>query len=415
MTPPRPLRYPFQPIGERLAVRIAFVGGILGTAVSAALARTYIPPNPGVHDPSGDEFLLGWLGGAMLSGYFFSHTYRLAGSIPIVSLIWLATAIYGTATGIWNGWPQGIAAGWIVVATLRFLRDFRVGGPIEILAILASIALVPLLEYYDASADRIQQLFGPTLIVLTGTIAAAGVVFLRRPFVEIVMEPFLRVAYRFNTAGPGTDQIPRHGPCLVIANHAAYLDPLFVAGVVPRPITPMMTAVFYDRPIIRQLMRYIFDTIRVPEIAIKRDTVEVAEAITALDEGKCVVIFPEGWLRRKDDQPLRRFGRGIWQILSARPDTPVICCWIEGAWGSYFSYKDGPPTVNKRRDFRHAITVGVSAPMVMAKEVLSDHHRTRVFLMEQVLAAREHLGLPAHVLTDTVFRFETGGSENESA
>ena len=59
----------------------------------------------------------------------------------------------------------------------------------------------------------------------------------------------------------------------------------------------------------------------------------------------------------------------MWEILRARPDTPVVACWIEGGWGSYFSFKGGPPTRNKRRDFRRPIDIGVSAPEVVPADV----------------------------------------------
>jgi len=135
--------------------------------------------------------------------------------------------------------------------------------------------------------------------------------------------------------------------------------------------------------------------IRVPEKAMKRDATEIQDAIAALDRGECVVIFPEGYLRRSEEQPLRRFGQGIWQILKARPQTPVFACWIEGAWGSYTSYFNGRPTQNKRRDFRRAINVGVSAPVTVPEEALSEHIRTRIHLMNLSSAARTYLDLPA--------------------
>ena len=112
-----------------------------------------------------------------------------------------------------------------------------------------------------------------------------------------------------------------------------------------------------------------------------------------LDRGACVVLFPEGYLRRKEEQPLRRFGRGVWKILADRPDTPVFACWIDGNWGSYFSYKGGPPTKNKRFDFRRRIRIGVTGPLKVDPAILADHMATRTFLMRQVAAAREPLGL----------------------
>ncbi|MBY0457510.1 MAG: hypothetical protein K2V38_09255, partial [Gemmataceae bacterium] len=137
-----------------------------------------------------------------------------------------------------------------------------------------------------------------------------------------------------------------------------------------------------------------FGVIRVPELALKKDAPEIQEAVAALDRGECVVIFPEGYLQRAKDKPLRRFGQGVWQVLKARPDTPVFAAWIEGGWGSYTSYHNGRPTKGKRPDFRRPIGVGLSSPVVIPPDELTDHLPTRTHLMNLVAAARAHLGLP---------------------
>ncbi|HJZ57724.1 MAG TPA: lysophospholipid acyltransferase family protein, partial [Gemmataceae bacterium] len=218
---------------------------------------------------------------------------------------------------------------------------------------------------------------------------------LLRPAVELTAEPVLWVMDAIRSTGPGLEAVPASGPCLVIANHACWLDPLFLAKLLPRPVTPMMTSRFYDLPVLRWLMLRVFHTIRVPEKALKQDVPEeITQAVAALDRGECVVIFPEGYLRRTEDRPLRRFGRGVWQILKARPNTPVFTCWIEGGWGSYTSYRNGKPTKNKKPDFRRRIVVGMSAAVLVPADVLEEHLRTRLFLMNQVAAARTLLGLP---------------------
>src|SRR5439155_13114898 len=139
--------------------------------------------------------------------------------------------------------------------------------------------------------------------------------------------------YRIRAHGPGMGRIPLRGPLLVIANHAAYLDPLFVGKVVPRRLTPMMTSYFYDKPGVHFLMAHVLRPIRVEWTAFRRDVPELREAIAALDRGACLVIFPEAYLRRKADVPLRQFGQGVWRILRERPRTPVVALWIEGGWG----------------------------------------------------------------------------------
>jgi 1-acyl-sn-glycerol-3-phosphate acyltransferase len=181
---------------------------------------------------------------------------------------------------------------------------------------------------------------------------------------------------------------------VVIANHGSWFDPLMVAMHLAPPVVPMMTSGFYDLPVLRWLMASVFRTIRVPEKTVRREAPEVQDAIAALDAHRCLVVFPEGYLRRKEEPILRRFGQGIWHLLKARPHTPVVACWLEGVWGCYFSYAGGPPTKNKRFDLRRPIRVGVSEPEVIPAEVLADPMRTRIYLMNRVLAARQHLGLP---------------------
>jgi 1-acyl-sn-glycerol-3-phosphate acyltransferase len=118
-----------------------------------------------------------------------------------------------------------------------------------------------------------------------------------------------------------------------------------------------------------------------------------------------VVIFPEGYLRRTESRPLRRFGQGVWQILKARPHTPVYAVWIEGGWGSFTSYYNGPPTKNKKLDFRRPIRVGMSAVVRVPPEILENHWATRTFLMNLVSEARRHFGLeplPTFTLPTTI-------------
>jgi 1-acyl-sn-glycerol-3-phosphate acyltransferase len=220
---------------------------------------------------------------------------------------------------------------------------------------------------------------------------------------EIFIECLTRIGYRIRARGPGVASFPR-GPVVVIANHACWWDPLFLAGVVPRPITPMMTASFFDIWFLKPIMKHALGVIRVPEVAARREAPEIAEAVAALDNGECVVIFPESYLRRKDEVPLRRFARGVHQILKARPDTPVVACWIEGAWGSWCSWKGGRPGKGKPVDFRRSIEVGMSAAVTVPMEMLNHHLKTRIHLMNLVSQARTHVKmeplpeftLPAH-------------------
>ena len=214
-----------------------------------------------------------------------------------------------------------------------------------------------------------------------------------RPFFELCCEPFFRPLYKIRAKGPGVKAVPPLGPVLVISNHAAWFDPVFLGEFIPRPITPLMTESFYNKWFLRPILKYVFRVIVVRETSARREAPELQQAIAALARGECVVLFPEGFLRRKEEMVLRRFAQGIWHILTARPDTPVIACWIEGGWESTFSWRGGPPWKGKRLDFRRPIDVGVNAPEVVPADVLADLMRTRLHLMNRVSAARTHIGL----------------------
>jgi 1-acyl-sn-glycerol-3-phosphate acyltransferase len=148
--------------------------------------------------------------------------------------------------------------------------------------------------------------------------------------------------YRIRHGGPGRAWIPWRGPLLVIANHAAWFDPLWLGKVIPRRLTPMMTSHFYDLPALYWLMRYVLRVIRVEEVHARREAPELDEAVKRLASGECVVIFPEGRLRREEDRMLAPFQRGVWYILQKSPDTPVVPCWIEGKLGKLFFLERWP-------------------------------------------------------------------------
>jgi 1-acyl-sn-glycerol-3-phosphate acyltransferase len=238
---------------------------------------------------------------------------------------------------------------------------------------------------------------------LLSVLAACGVIVAWWQFfpqtVEQILEIMLTPMYRIRTHGPGLEQTPPTGPLLIVANHAAYLDPFWLCKVVPRKVTPMMTSLFYDVPFIRWSMIHIVGAIRVPVAAFRREAPELRDAVAVLRQGGCVLIFPEAQLRRREDQLLRMFGQGVWRILQEVPQTPVLACWIEGGWGSFTSYLNGPPLRGKRLDWRRRIEIAFDTPHVLDSALLADQLATRQQLMRMCLECRRHLGLPVPVVS----------------
>ncbi|HZZ77002.1 MAG TPA: MFS transporter [Gemmataceae bacterium] len=344
--------------------------------------------------------------GSLLAG-LQRHPRRVLGFVPVgglgMTIALLVTVLNdaeGTLPGVALFVTFGVMIGLVnvplaVVYQIALPPDARGNGMairnMTDYLFTAATAISMFLLTRFAGATQTNQLSIITTVSAIATVAAFWE--FRRELVEVIIEFLFAIMYRFRAAGPGLDTFPQRGPVLVVCNHASWLDPMWLAKVLPRTMIPMMNSIYFDHWTIRWIMIYLFDAIRVQESGFRREVPELKAAVAALDAGKCVVLFPEGRLRRTEELPLRMFGQGVWHILRERPETPVVICWIEGGWGSFFSYWHGSPTKNKRIDIARPVRIGVGEPQVLSADILADHRTTRQFLMEQCLAARQYLGL----------------------
>jgi 1-acyl-sn-glycerol-3-phosphate acyltransferase len=333
-----------------------------------------------------------------------THSERCLGLVPYAATgfaIVAAVALWFPHAGVTHfllGMTGGIAIGGMTAGYLRTpLVEMLHGSPaIPIVIATGALALAGIVAHVAGRLGGVKVAVGTVLMVV---LLAAGFSWwwLLRAALEQLIEILLWPCYRVRAHGPGTIQ-PRTGPLIVIANHTAWLDPLWLAKAVDRSLTPMMTSRYYDVPILHWLMANVARAIRVPAATFRRDVPEISLAVKVLDRGGCLVIFPEGSMRRKEERPLRPFGQGVWRILHERPETPVLVCWIEGGWGSFTSYCGGPPMRQKRLDWRRPIDIAMEEPIVLDPTLIKDQRAARIYLMEQCLKARSILGLEPHAL-----------------
>lgn len=324
-----------------------------------------------------------------------NHPVRTSGWLPyvfwclVVTQLWLSGTPPETNTV--PAWLlQSACCCGMVAAASRLLALCHPDTRFRWLS-LASLALVGGISWGHWQNGSERGLAGYIWSVILALSALAVHLYWLREWLELTAAPLAWLVYRIRHAGPGRRLIPWRGPLIVIANHAAWLDPFWLGKVIPRRLTPMMTSDFYDLPGLYWLMRYVLRVIRVEEAHARQQVPELEEAIARLDAGECLVIFPEGRLRREEGRLLAHFQRGVWLILQNRPGTPVVPCWIEGNWGSYFSWKDGPPMRNKPFDWGRTITVVLGEPMTVPASLLTDHRDARRYLEQAVLNLRELL------------------------
>jgi acyl-[acyl-carrier-protein]-phospholipid O-acyltransferase / long-chain-fatty-acid--[acyl-carrier-protein] ligase len=347
-------------------------------------------------------FWIAMIVGIVIGSLHF-HPFRTLGIVPYASISLAVCAIWAVAADNWINPAIGMAC-CIGMMAAPLLTAYQINQPDDkrghggaLLhcgwALITGFFLSFLLFFAtNPPASRPYVSYAVLGLSLAGLVFA-WTAFLR-PAVELLAEIILWPIHRISVTGPGAPLLPWKGPVLVIANHAAWFDPLWVGKILPAPFTPMMTSRFFDLPFIGWLFRRVICAIRVPDVVMRKEAPEIKDAIAALNRGDCVIIFPEGWLRRREEQVMRRFGRGIWQILKERPDTPIFACWIEGNWGSFVSWKGGPPLKGKKIDFWRKIRITILEPFKVDRKVLDSHMETRTFLMKAVLQARALQGLP---------------------
>jgi acyl-[acyl-carrier-protein]-phospholipid O-acyltransferase/long-chain-fatty-acid--[acyl-carrier-protein] ligase len=361
--------------GEQLlnAVLLLGVGAALGCLVAGFNAH---PRRNLGYVTLGSTGLLGALGLAALSA-------GSGDSLPVFPCLLL-----GFTGGLVNA-PLRAAYLAAVPADARGNATAVMNTAIYVLVTALAVLMFGLTSGQVLPTPTAQLLFLAVLAAL-GAVLAWRVLFVHT--LELGLEWLLSPLYRIRAVGPGAERIPVRGPLLVVANHASWLDPLWLGKVVPRHMTPMMTRIFYDLPVLRFLMVRLVGAIRVEEGRFRREAPELREAVEVLRRGDCLLLFPEGKLRRKEEPILGPFGRGVWHILQEAPQTPVMVCWIEGGWGSYLSWKDGPPMQNKRFDWARPIRIAFAEPHVLPPEVLADHRATRDHLAQECLECRQYLG-----------------------
>ena len=323
------------------------------------------------------------------AGLLLALAWAAATFAPDAALPWLPVFLLGFFGGLVNV-PLRSAYLAAVPADARGNAMSVMNTAIYLLTSLLALLMYGLSAAGVLASDAAQLGF---LAALAAAGAALALVLLYRETVENLAEVVLWPVYRIRAYGPGAARLPARGPLLIVVNHSSYLDPIWVGKVVPRLIFPMMTSQFYDLPVLRWWLRHVWRVIRVEASPFRRAAPELAEAVTRLKGGECVVIFPEAMLRRTPDVLLRPFGQGVWHILREVPDTPVAVLWIEGGWGSFFSYKGGPPAKNKRFDWWRHIDIAVSEVKPLDPAILVDHRTTRDHLRRRCLECRRFLGL----------------------
>lgn len=143
-------------------------------------------------------------------------------------------------------------------------------------------------------------------------------------FAVMVVKPILLIFTKHRWRG--AENLPREGGIIVAVNHISYVDPLTLAhflydnGRLPRFLAK---STLFDVPFLGRVCR------ETKQIPVRRGTADAAGALTAavdaLDEGECVLIYPEGTATRdpKGWPMVARTGVARLALTTGKPVIPI--------------------------------------------------------------------------------------------
>ncbi|MBM3249816.1 MAG: 1-acyl-sn-glycerol-3-phosphate acyltransferase [Candidatus Omnitrophica bacterium] len=131
-----------------------------------------------------------------------------------------------------------------------------------------------------------------------------------------------KILFRFRAYG--VENIPKKGAFILASNHVSYLDPIALGIATSRPLNYMARHDLFFNPAFAWLLR------QVRTFPLKRDTADLSaikKALSFLDSGEPLVLFPEGSRRMEkvSDEPQPGIG-----FLAAKSGVPVIPACIKG-------------------------------------------------------------------------------------
>lgn len=195
------------------------------------------------------------------------------------------------------------------------------------------------------------------------------------------LKPLLRRGLRWTIEGAHT--IPRHGAAIVAINHSSYLDPLCIAHVVDeRGRRPRFLAKreLFEKRGLGWALRHVH------QIPVRRGTGDAVKAldaaVSALEAGELVVIFPEGTISLDLDPMPGKTGTARLAKITGVPVIPV------GMWGAHrILFKGRDP--NWRWGIAETVSVGPPVAVGPYDDVEEATDRIMDALCAQVRRARE--------------------------
>lgn len=204
---------------------------------------------------------------------------------------------------------------------------------------------------------------GVFLVAALASLPAAlyGLCVARVAVLRTIVGSLLRTFYRIRVHGRET--FPEGG-ALIVSNHISWLDGLLIGMSAPRAPKMLAYGPHFKHPFANWFART-FGIITIVPGA--RSSVHgIREAREVLRSGGYVCIFAEGMLSRTGQ--LFQFQPGLLKLLKDT-DAPMVPAFLDGLWGSMFSFSGGGFFNFRPRLRRREIDVHYGTPLATVPDV----------------------------------------------
>ncbi|PLY06544.1 MAG: acyl-[ACP]--phospholipid O-acyltransferase [Arcobacter sp.] len=270
-----------------------------------------------------------------------SKHYIEIGTIPLASLgmalmIYFSTIVESAFLLGFTFLVFGIFGGLFAVplnSLIQFNAKRKILGTVlagnnwfHSLSMFAMLMLTSIVSFWNL--DPKNTIYLILLITIAGTLYTIY----KLPQSLILLFLKFVVGMKYNLEVQGVKNIPSTGGVLLLGNHVSWIDWAVILMSSPREVKFVMHKPIYEKWYLTWILK-LFGAIPISNASSKSTLKTIAQE---LDNGKMVVLFPEGSITRNGH--MGEFKKGFEKILElSETDVKVVAFYIRGLWESMFS------------------------------------------------------------------------------
>jgi len=214
-------------------------------------------------------------------------------------------------------------------------------------------------DLLDLSPAKIILVFG--IVTLFGTLFVLKLI--PAYFFRFCLWLLTSIFYKIRVTG--SQNIPRKGGALLVANHVSWVDAVIIAATMQRFIRFLMFRPYYEHWLFHWFFRMAHAIPVDKDDPPEKINASLQAAADELSAGEVVLIFAEGKITRTGQ--INPFKHGFERIMAKVPEDakiPIIPINLGGLWGSIFSWEGGRLLFKlpKRIPYRVSVNFGDAMP-----------------------------------------------------